>query len=245
MNPFSSPSSPWQGWSQRHGFFVPLGLVALAAVALLPRAEPEAEADRCTAQDPVRVRVEESVYDIPAVLLPHLYTDDGMVPVVRQDTVDGIEGFSRAGSRLTRWYCESEDGAPISIQGFSVHDDQIADAVAQGELDYRFLPHVNVISVSVAPSSKTRYAEGLTLHALSDRFPFRCGTPATFTYPSSPAVTATYCIASVAISPETLLIVKFYIEEREGQRTINGHEDWPEIAREVEHLIRKMQVTPE
>jgi hypothetical protein len=110
---------------------------------------------------------------------------------------------------------------------------------------YRFLPYINVVSVRVARSSKSRYAEGLTLHAFSDWFHVRCGTPATFTYPRSLDVTASYCSASIASSPEMLLMVKFYIEAREAQRTINGHEDWPEIAREVEHLICRMQKTPE
>lgn len=238
MNPFLS-SPPRDDWSHRYGFLIPLGLVVIAAFALLPRAEP----DTCVPLDPVRVAVGETVYDIPAVLLPNLYTDDGMIRVLRQDTVDGVEGYSRAGSRLARWYCESKDGAPIPIRGFSIHDDQMANAVAQGELDYRLLPHVGVISVTVAPSSKARYAEGLTLHNLPDQFPIHCGRAATYTYSPSSDVTVTHCSASVAVSPEALLLVQFYIQEREEQRTINGREDWPEIAREVAHFFYSLQVT--
>lgn len=229
-----------RSWSERYSFLIPVLLVAVAATTLLFRAVPET----CTPQDPVRVRVADTVYAIPAVLLPHLFLDKGMVPVVRENTTKGKAGYSRAGSRLPRWYCESEGGLPISVRSFSVHDEAIANAVTLGELDYRLLPHAGVTMIRSGTYRAGRGAEDMAPASRPGLFRIHCGSPSIWNLRPSP-LTTTYCSAGSIASSENVVVLSFYIQEREGQRTLNSREDWPEIAREVEHLIRSMQVPAE
>jgi hypothetical protein len=238
----SSPSlRPRDGRSHRFGFLIPLALVAVALLALLPRAGTEA----CVPQDPVRVRLGETVYAIPAVLLPNLFLDRGMVPVVRQDSSDGIEAFSRAGSRLYRWYCESEDGAPIPIKSFSVHKREIADAVAQGELDYHHLTRIGLLSLRSGSHYEWPGLEDMVPESLPGGFRVHCNPPFKWTLPQTGPRTLSHCTAYALTAANTVATMKFYLETFEGGPTINGREDWPEIAREAEQLIRSMQVAPE
>lgn len=227
-----------KGWFHSYVWLIPIVLVAIAAASLALRAE----SDVCVLQDPVRVQVGDTVYAIPAVMLPYLYLDKGMVPVVRQNSVDGKVGYSRAGSRLARWYCESKDGAPIAVQSFSVHDEHIANAVKLGELDYSFLPHAGVISIRSGTYRSWPDAEDMAPESSSGLFQIHCAAPHTWSVSLHGLRTSTLCTAQAAASPDNVMAVKFYIEEREGQPTINGREDWPEIAREVEHLVRSMQL---
>ena len=122
-----------------------------------------------------------------------------------------------------------------------MHDGEIANAVTLGELDYRFLPHAGVVMVRSGIYRVGRDAEDMAPETRPGLFRIECGRPSTWNLRPSP-LTTTYCSAGAIASPENVMTIRLYVQEREGQRTLNGREDWPEIAREVEHLVRSMEV---
>ena len=223
-----------RGWST---VAIPGAILAIAASTLLLRSEPES----CEPQDPIRATVGETVFAIPAVLLPSLSPEEGVEVKQESEALTGKKAFSAKGTPLRWWFCADPMGVPFRVDSFFIEKRWIADAVKHGEIDYRYLPSIGGITVRKGQVSTKTTKDLSGPPYFTDTFRAECGRPLPLSGAGAGQRTTRACSAShVNASADTIVELRFWLHETAGSPVVNAPEDWPAIAREVEHLVKSM-----
>ena len=213
-------------------------MVVITASVLLLRPSP---ASQCEPLDPIPVVIGATHFAIPAVLLPALKPEEGVEFRREFESLTGNKFVSEAGTPLQWWYCADESGAPLRARGFTLHGKWVARAVDLGELDFVHLPYPSTIVVRMGQVLPETSEDVAAIPFFSNTFQATCGEPIVLPKTSEQEIISTRCsVPSVNLSADTVLWLRFWIQESDGFPIRNAPDKWPALARDVELWMRSV-----
>jgi hypothetical protein len=192
--------------------------------------------ERCVPAETVRVKIQETVYRLPAVFQPYISVGNKEFP-----TQDKIQG-----ARLIQEYCQKPEDPPATADSFGFGRQSI-DLIATQRPEFSHLRGLDVVWVSYSPASRPRTVN--TAGSLVSNGLFRrVETNGTFElYSTGPLLfgreVSAFCGRAATQEPSNRCRIQTQIEPHvtisvDVNDTTRPLSEWPRTLEEVERLIR-------